>query len=50
MGDTWIHLRLCLICGHVGCCDSPKNKHAAKHFRATDYPITRSVQPGEGWI
>ena len=38
MGDTWVHLRLCEICGHVGCCDSSKNKHATKHFRATKTP------------
>ena len=36
MGDTWVHLRLCLTCGHVGCCDSSKNKHATKHFHATE--------------
>ena len=35
MGDTWVHLRMCLICGHVGCCDSSKNKHATKHFHQT---------------
>lgn len=36
-GDEWVHLRLCLICGHVGCCDSSKNKHATKHFHATGH-------------
>src|SRR5690348_4938731 len=41
-GDTWVHLRLCLECGHVGCCDSSKNKHATKHFRATKHPLIRS--------
>jgi len=40
MGDTWVHLRLCLSCGHVGCCDSSKNKHATKHFHATKHPIS----------
>jgi uncharacterized UBP type Zn finger protein len=50
MGDTWVHLRLCLTCGHVGCCDSSKNKHATKHFRATLHPIIQSYQPGEDWI
>jgi uncharacterized UBP type Zn finger protein len=49
MGDTWVHLRLCLSCGHVGCCDSSKNKHATKHFRATQHPIVRSLEPGENW-
>jgi CPA2 family monovalent cation:H+ antiporter-2 len=49
MGDTWVHLRLCLECGHVGCCDDSKNKHATKHFRITEHPIIRSIQPGEDW-
>jgi uncharacterized UBP type Zn finger protein len=49
MGDTWVHLRLCLSCGHVGCCDSSKNKHATKHSRATKHPIVRSLEPGENW-
>jgi uncharacterized UBP type Zn finger protein len=50
MGDTWVHLRLCLGCGHVGCCDSSKNKHATKHFRATHHPIVRSMERGEHWM
>ena len=41
-GDTWVHLRLCLECGHVGCCDSSKNKHATKHFHRTKHPIVQS--------
>ncbi len=49
MGDTWVHLRLCTICGNVSCCDSSKNKHATKHFRATKHPIMRSIEPGEDW-
>jgi uncharacterized UBP type Zn finger protein len=49
MGDTWVHLRLCLSCGHVGCCDSSKNKHATKHFHAVKHPIMRSIEPGENW-
>jgi uncharacterized UBP type Zn finger protein len=49
MGDTWVHLRLCLICGHVGCCDNSKNKHATKHFHETGHPIVQSFQPGENW-
>jgi uncharacterized UBP type Zn finger protein len=49
MGDTWFHLRECLICGHVGCCDSSKNTHATKHFQATGHPIMQSFQPGEDW-
>ena len=50
MGDTWVHLRLCESCGHVGCCDSSKNKHATKHFRAAGHPIVRSLEPGESWM
>ena len=50
MGDTWVHLRLCLICGHVGCCNNSKNKHASKHFAATGHPIIRSFEPGETWM
>ena len=49
MGDTWVHLRLCEICGHAGCCDSSKNRHATKHFRKTKHPIMRSIEPGEDW-
>jgi uncharacterized UBP type Zn finger protein len=49
MGDSWVHLRLCLSCGHVGCCDSSKNKHATKHFHATRHPIMQSFEPGEDW-
>lgn len=49
MGDTWVHLRLCEICGHVGCCDSSKNRHATRHFQQTKHPIMRSLEPGEDW-
>jgi uncharacterized UBP type Zn finger protein len=49
IGDRWVHLRLCRSCGHVGCCDSSKNKHATKHFRATQHPIMTSIEPGEDW-
>ena len=49
-GDTWVHLRLCLTCGHVGCCDSSKNRHATKHFHATKHPLVRSIEPGEAWV
>ena len=48
-GGDWVHLRLCLTCGHVGCCDSSKNKHATKHFHTTHHPIIQSFQPGEDW-
>jgi uncharacterized UBP type Zn finger protein len=50
MGDSWVHLRLCLSCGHVGCCDDSKNKHATKHFRSTKHPIVRSLEKGENWM
>ena len=50
MGDSWVHLRLCLTCGHVGCCDSSKNKHATKHFHREKHPLVRSIEPGERWI
>jgi uncharacterized UBP type Zn finger protein len=50
MGDTWLHLRLCLECGHVGCCDSSKNKHATRHFHRTRHPLIRSIEPGERWV
>jgi uncharacterized UBP type Zn finger protein len=49
-GDSWVHLRLCLECGHVGCCDSSKNKHATKHFHASKHPLIRSIEPGEAWV
>ena len=49
-GDSWVHLRLCMECGHVGCCDSSKNKHATKHFHGTRHPLARSIEPGESWI
>ena len=49
IGDRWVHLRVCLICGHVGCCDSSKNKHATKHFHETTHPMVKSLEPGEVW-
>jgi uncharacterized UBP type Zn finger protein len=48
-GDEWVHLRLCLSCGHVGCCDQSPNKHATKHFRKTRHPVIRSYEPEEDW-
>jgi monovalent cation:H+ antiporter-2, CPA2 family len=48
-GSTWVHLRICLSCGHVGCCDSSPNKHATAHHRRTGHPIVRSLEPGETW-
>ena len=49
-GDEWVHLRLCMTCGYVGCCDSSLNKHASAHARATDHPIVESFEPGEDWF
>ena len=49
MGDTWVHLRLCRTCGHVGCCDESKNRHATKHFRSTKHPVVTSLEAGEDW-
>jgi len=49
-GDRWVQLRLGLSCGHVGCCDSSKNKHATKHFHATTHPIVQSYERGEDWL
>lgn len=48
-GEDWVHLRICLACGHVGCCDASKGKHATAHFHATGHPVMRSFEPGELW-
>jgi uncharacterized UBP type Zn finger protein len=48
-GSKWLHLRICLECGHVGCCDDSPNRHATAHATATDHPIIRSLEPGEDW-
>ena len=49
MGDTWVHLRSCLGCGQVGCCDNSKNRHARKHWEGQGHPLIRSIEPGETW-
>jgi monovalent cation/hydrogen antiporter len=49
IGQTWVHLRKCLICGHVGCCDQSIGKHATAHFHQTHHPVMRSAEPGELW-
>ena len=49
MGDTWLHLRMCLECGHVGCCDSSPLRHARAHAFAVGHPIVQSYEPGEDW-
>jgi uncharacterized UBP type Zn finger protein len=49
-GDNWVELRMCLSCGHVGCCDSSKNQHATKHYQHSQHPLIRSIEPGESWV
>jgi uncharacterized UBP type Zn finger protein len=49
MGDRWVHLRVCLTCGHVGCCNSSKNKHATAHYHETGHPMVKSLEQGEEW-
>ena len=49
-GGAWVHLRLCLTCGHVGCCDNSPGKHATKHFHKPKHPMIRSFEPGEDWM
>jgi len=48
-GGTWVHLRMCQSCGHIGCCDSSPNRHATAHARGSRHPIVRSAEPGEDW-
>lgn len=48
-GGSWVHLRLCLACGNVGCCDQSPNRHARGHFESTGHAIIRSFEPGETW-
>ena len=48
-GSWWVHLRLCLSCGHVGCCDNSPNKHATQHFHTTQDPVIQSFEPAEDW-
>ena len=50
VGDRWVHLRVCLICGYVGCCNDSKNKHASKHFQSTKHALVMSFEPKEDWI
>ena len=49
IGSTWVHLRMCQSCGHIGCCDSSPNRHATAHFHETAHPIIRSAEPEERW-
>ena len=48
-GDKWLHLRICLMCGHVGCCDDSPNRHATAHYHESGHPIIHSLEPGETW-
>jgi uncharacterized UBP type Zn finger protein len=48
-GMRWVHLRMCQTCGHVGCCDNSPGRHATAHYKQTEHPIIRSVQPDEDW-
>jgi uncharacterized UBP type Zn finger protein len=50
IGSRWVHLRECLTCGHVACCDSSPNRHATKHFKSSGHAIVTSVEPGETWV
>jgi len=49
IGGRWVHLRMCLVCGKVGCCDNSPNRHATAHFHETDHPLIRSAEHGEAW-
>jgi uncharacterized UBP type Zn finger protein len=49
IGGRWVHLRMCMSCGHVGCCDNSPNRHARAHFAASQHPIIESYEPGEDW-
>jgi len=49
LGSEWLHLRLCMICGHVGCCDDSPHQHATAHFHETDHPVIKSFEPDERW-
>lgn len=48
-GDTWVELRICMICGHVGCCDSSRNRHARAHYEKTGHAVIKTIEPGSDW-
>ena len=48
-GQTWVELRMCLVCGHVGCCDSSPGRHATSHFHESGHPVMKSIEPGQNW-
>jgi uncharacterized UBP type Zn finger protein len=49
IGGQWVHLRMCLVCGHAGCCDQSPNRHATAHFHSSGHPLIHSMEPGEDW-
>lgn len=49
LDDSWVHLRMCTSCGHIGCCDSSKNKHATSHYKQSEHPVIVSAESGENW-
>lgn len=49
LGDTWVHLRICMVCVHKGCCDNSMNKHATAHYKMSGHPLIKSIEPGEDW-
>lgn len=49
-GSRWVHLRECLDCGHIACCDSSPRRHATAHFHSTGHPVVQSFEPGEDWV
>ncbi len=49
-GGTWVHLRMCQTCGHIGCCDNSPGRHATRHYRSSKHPLIRSFEPGEDWF
>ena len=50
IGGWWVHLRQCMACGHVGCCDESPNRHATAHFRSSGHPVIRTIEPDESWL
>lgn len=50
IGDTWVHLRMCLVCGKVGCCDQSPNQHTRRHWEQTTHPVIQSYEPNEEWV
>jgi uncharacterized UBP type Zn finger protein len=50
IGARWLHLRMCTTCGHIGCCDSSRHRHATAHANETEHPVIRSAEPGEDWF